>query len=262
MKSYKSILFIILFPFLIALKAQSETWKTEKHIGYKLLYTTQDKESKKEYLLYIERGIDTVRNFFGVTFKNEFEVYVHPNRNSLDAQWRKDWYMPDFKSECWMVASGVAAKLDLLSPQCWDKESCEHDYADKTKTQQIITHELVHVFHGQSYVSPDFSDVTGLDWFVEGLATYASGQMSQVRLSEISKAVAKNKIPSSLDNFWTGKLKYALSGSIVKYIDEKYGRSKLIELLKFNKQNEILGALETTESDLLNGWKKYFEKSN
>ncbi|MDP2037895.1 MAG: hypothetical protein Q8L04_10970, partial [Ignavibacteria bacterium] len=234
----------------------------EKREGYKLFYTQQDGESKKEYLLYIKRGIDSVRNFFGSEFKKEFEVYVHSSRNSLDAQWRKDWNMPEFKSECWMVASGVAAKLDMLSPQQWAKESCEHDYTDKLKTQQIITHELVHVFHGQLNVSPDFSNVTGLDWFVEGLATYASAQLDQVRITEISKAVSENKFPNSLDNFWTGKLKYGLSGSIVKYIDQKYGRRKLIELLKFNRKNEILGALETTETDLLDGWKKYFEKSN
>ena len=80
-----------------------------------------------------------------------------------------------------MVASGVASKLDMLSPLQWAKESCEHDYADKLKTQQIIAHELVHVFHGQLNVSPDFSDVTNLDWFVEGLATYASGQLDKVR---------------------------------------------------------------------------------
>lgn len=252
----------MLVPFLLGLHAQSENWNVEKREGYKLFYTQQDAESKKEYRLYIERGIDSVRNFFGGTFKKEFEVYVHPNRNSMDAQWSKDWNMPGFKSECWMVASGVAAKLDMLSPQRWAKESCEHDYADKTKTQQLITHELVHVFHGQSNVSPDFSDVTGLDWFIEGLATYASGQMNQVRLSEISKTVSENKFPNTLDNFWTGKLKYGLSGSMVLYLDQKYGRRKLIELLKFNKKNEILGALETTEADLLNGWKKYLEKSN
>ena len=262
MKIYKSILFIIIVPFLIVLKAQPETWKREKHDGYKLFYTTQDSESKREYLLYIERGIDSVRKFFGSEFKKEFEIYVHPNRKSLDEQWRKDWNMPDFKSECWMVASGVASKLDMLSPLQWAKESCEHDYADKLKTQQIIAHELVHVFHGQLNVSPDFSDVTNLDWFVEGLATYASGQLDKVRISEISETISGNKAPNSLDNFWTGKLKYGFSGSIVMYIEQKYGRRKLIELLKFNKKDEILNSLNTTEMDLLNGWKKYFVKSN
>ncbi|KAF0211399.1 MAG: hypothetical protein FD178_3436 [Ignavibacteria bacterium] len=100
MKNYKLILFIIIVPFLIVLKAQPETWKAEKHDGYKLFYTTQDSESKKEYLLYIERGIDSVRKFFGSEFKKEFEIYIHPNRKSLDEQWRKDWNMPEFKSEC------------------------------------------------------------------------------------------------------------------------------------------------------------------
>ncbi|MFZ4520792.1 MAG: hypothetical protein ACOYNC_03750 [Bacteroidales bacterium] len=50
-------------------------------------------------------------------------------------------------------------------------ESCEHVYSEKLKTQQIITHELVNVYHGQLNAGPDFSDVSGIDWFVEGLAT-------------------------------------------------------------------------------------------
>ena len=106
-----------------------------------------------------------------------------------------------------MVASGVSHRFDLISPKAWDKESCEHHYKDTTETQQLITHELVHVFHGQLNCSEDFSDVTGLDWFVEGLATYASGQCNDSRIAEIKKAIGLKEIPSSLDEFWTGKFK-------------------------------------------------------
>lgn len=67
------------------------------------------------------------------------------------------------------------------------------------KTQQLITHELVHVYHGQLNASPDFSNVEGIDWFVEGLATYASGQCDSLRISEIKKAISGNKIPNGLD---------------------------------------------------------------
>ena len=208
---------------------------------------------------FIDNGIASVQDFFDATYKKSFNVYVHPSRTSLDSQWQKDWNMPDFKSECWMVASGVGYKLDMISPDLWDKESCEHHYADTIKTQQLITHELVHVFHGQLNASKDFSDVTGIDWFVEGLATYASGQCDSARIAEVKKAIAENKIPASLDKFWTGKLKYGLSGSVVMFIDHKYGRSKLKALLPFNKNTEILAALNTTEPVLLNEWKTYFE---
>jgi len=61
----------------------------------------------------------------------------------------------------------------------------------------------VHVFHAQLSSSPDFSDTEGIDWFVEGLATYASGQLDSLRLKEIKNAIIENNAPASLDSFWT-----------------------------------------------------------
>lgn len=150
--------------------------------------------------------------------------------------------MPAFKSECWMVASGIAGKLDMISPKTWSKEACEHSYAETEKTQQLITHELVHVCHGQFNSSPDFS------WFVKGLATYASGQFDSLRLEEIKKAVVENKIPVSLNSFWTGNLRYELSGSVVLFIDKKWGRDTLKQLLVFNKKQAILSTLHIQEA--------------
>lgn len=233
-------------------------WIIEKHDGCKIYYTITDKENSKEYLKLIRNGVGSVKTFFSGMFSSEFGVFIHPDRHSLDSTWRKDWNMPAFKSECWMVASGTATRLDMISPKRWTKEACEHDYKDQIKTQALITHELVHVYHGQANASPDFSNVTGIDWFVEGLATFASGQLDWGRIAEIKKAITDNRIPAGLDKFWTGNLRYGLSGSVVMYIDKQYGRVKLKELLKFNKNSDILSALNTTEEELLRNWKKYF----
>jgi hypothetical protein len=232
-------------------------WISEKYNKYSLHYYPVDEQNIKEYIKLIDNGILSVQTFFEGSFKNNFDVYIHPNRKSLDNQWQLDWKMPDFKSECWMVASGVANRLDMISPKLWDKEACEHSYSDKIKTQRLITHELVHVYHGQFNASPDFNDVSGIDWFVEGLATYASGQCDSAIIVEIKKAVVDNKCPASLDEFWTGKLKYGLSGSLVLFIDKKYGRIKLKELLKFSKKTDLLSSLNISEPELLTEWKDY-----
>ncbi|MGH2646923.1 MAG: hypothetical protein ACRDE8_05115, partial [Ginsengibacter sp.] len=207
----------------------------------------------------VSSGILTVEKFFNAPFKKRFDVFIHPDRKSLDSTWSKDWNEPGFKSECWMVASGVAKRIDIISPKKWDTESCEHHYEEKTQTQQLITHELVHVYHGQLNASDDFSNVENIDWFVEGLATYTSGQLDSTRIKEVIKSIDDKTIPSTLDKFWTGNLKYALSGSVAMFIEKKYGRQKLIELLPFNKKNEILNALNTTEENLLAGWKTYIK---
>lgn len=256
------VLLVVIFSALSLINwiAPEAHWITEKHTGYTFLYTSADSENKTEYAQLIENGLRTIRTFFNASYNKPFDIYVHPNRHSLDSTWQTDWNMPDFKSECWMVASGVATRIDMISPKRWDHEACEHQYAQTEKTQQLITHELVHVYHGQRNTSPDFSNTEGIDWFVEGLATYASGQCDASRIAEIRKAVSDNKIPNGLDNFWSGKLKYGLSGSVVMYIDNTYGRAKLLELLPFSKKADLLAALKTTESELLDGWKKYMTK--
>jgi hypothetical protein len=254
---YSILLIMSITILLISWKTFQNNWLTEKQKGYTVFYTSSDVQNKKEYKKLAENGITSVKTFFNSSYPKEFSIYVHPNRNSLDSTWRKDWNMPEFKSECWMVASGIGTKLDMISPKLWDKESCEHIYSETKKTQQLITHELVHVYHGQLNVSPDFSNTDGIDWFIEGLATFASGQCDSIRITEVKKAINNNTIPKSLDNFWTGKIKYGLSGSVVMFIEHKYGRVKLKELLKLNKKADFFSILKTTEPELLDDWKKY-----
>lgn len=258
MKQYNKLLLILLAALLSGgWKVTDQYWTKEKHNGFSLIFTPADKNNTAGYQKLIENGIVSVSSCFKSQFKQEFDVYIQPSRHALDSTWRKDWNMPEFRSECWMVASGVASRLDMISPQLWDKESCEHKYSESAHTQQLITHELVHVFHGQLNASPDFSNTEGIDWFVEGLATYVSGQLDSAGISEVKKAINGNRIPESLDSFWTGKLRYSLSGSVVMFIDIKYGREKLTELLPLNKKSDILPALNTTEKELLESWKNY-----
>jgi len=254
------ILTVLLIPILFGWTIIKDKWIIEKQNGYYLYYTTLDEQNIVEYKAYFEAGYKTVEKFFQNSFKTNFSIYVHPSRSSLDSTWQKDWNMPDFKSQCWMVASGVSNKLDIISPKKWDSLACEHSYSDSIKTQRLITHELVHVYHGQQNKSHDFSDVTGIDWFVEGLAVYASGQCDATRISEVKNAISENRIPKTLDKFWTGNLKYALSGTVIMYLDEKYGRGKIMNLLKFNNIEEILSALNTTEFEIMNGWEKYMRE--
>ncbi len=256
---YLYIPFISLLAATIVWSSLSAKWIVEDHNNFTLFYHASNLKWKNDYVAIIEKGIKSVETFFNSRYEKKFDLYIHPNRKSIDSQWQKDWKMPDFKSECWMVASGIANKMDLLSPAIWQKEACEHSYSDKKNTGRLITHELFHVFHGQLNASPDFSEIFDADWFVEGLATYASGQCDSDRITELKKALLNNELPKSLNEFWTGKYRYGLSGSVVMYIDKFYGRDKLKELLKFNKKEDLLGFLKTNEATLLNGWKSFIQ---
>lgn len=242
--------------FLCPLPADAK-WYSEKHEGYEIFFTETDRENVSDYSAMIDKGMKSIETFFGLPFMKDFRVFVHPHRSSLDSAWQNDWNMPEFRSECWMVASGIASKLDILSPKQWDSEACEHKYDDSEKTKKLVAHELVHVYHGQRNASPDFSAVNGIDWFVEGLAVCVSGQLDSRRMAEVRTAIKESSIPDSLTGFWSGKLKYGLSGSVVNYIDTRYGRKVLVELLPLSNIGEVLSKLQISESALLADWREF-----
>lgn len=248
---------VFLFITSLSFLAQQDDWLTQQENGFVLHYHASDKEFITGYVQMMQTGRKAVQAFFDNRYRSLFEIYIHPGRASLDSTWQKDWNMPQFRSECWMVASGVASRLDLLSLQQWRSQSCEHDERNRAETQQLLTHELVHVYHGQINPGKDFSATDKLDWFVEGLAAYVSGQINQSKRRQVREAITENKIPSSLDDFWKGSIRYQLSGCLVRYIDKTWGRKKLAALLRLTTKQSLLAALHVKEAELIAGWKQF-----
>jgi len=93
-----------------------------------------------------------------------------------------------------------------------------------------------------------------LSWLIEGVATYVSGQMDEDHAGQDIEAIQKGRVPKTLSTLWSGRYRYALSGSLVRYIDQHYGRNKLIEILEMTKQDDVLKHLSTTEDQLLKDW--------
>lgn len=245
---------------LFVLSASSSDWLCKKEKDFSIYYREKDQPQIDQYDSLIKNGLRTVRKFFGTGYKSQFAVYVHPDRSSLDSTWQHDFKLAGFQSECWMVASGISDKLDMIAPQQWKTQSCEHDYSNKEETQRLITHELVHVFHAQNNKSKDFSESDNLDWFAEGLATYVSGQLTIQKLDQVKQAVKENKTPSSLNDFWKGNLRYQLSGSTILFIDKTYGRKKLMKLLPYTKKSEVIAELNTSEEKFVQAWKQFLLK--
>jgi hypothetical protein len=201
---------------------------------------------------YGEIGVGAVEKFFGARFAKPFDIDVFGDRKDLDAAVRRRWNMP--RTEKWMVAMGVADKLFLLSPRSWRSQATEHDGGDPVHVQQIVTHELTHVFHGQQCPKHEFDGMDSMAWFIEGLATYVAGQLDG-KMAAARQAIEAGKGPKNLDEVWTGQTRYAMAGSIVQYVDHKFGRPKLVELLKMTDNPSALKALGVDEKQLLDGWR-------
>ncbi len=249
-------LLFLCFTRYAGLASDTLQWKIKEGDGYRLHYTPADASGLASLVRNLAAGREKVTLFFDQPFRKSFDVYVFPDRASLDRQWEKDWKLPGFKSECWMVASGTASRLDLLSPNSWARDACEHRSSDSNAVQQIITHELTHVFHGQQNPVGGFDDMDEMAWLIEGLATYASGQLTEQKLKQVRDSIAAGRTPASLGECWTGNLRYPRAGSIVRYIDRTYGRKKLYSLLAYTQSAGVLAALGTTEGELLGAWKR------
>lgn len=259
MKRQSAIVALLLLPSLQGWLDLPENWLVAQRAGYSVHYTTSQKGNLPAYLTMFEQGKSAAEAFFTAPYSREFAIYAHPTRESLDSTWQRDCGMSGFKSECWMVASGIASKLDLIAPTAWEAVTCEHSFRDTTATQRVIAHEMVHVYHGQRNKSPDFSEVSGIDWFVEGMAVYASGQCDAPRIAAVQKAMAEGSVPTGLADFWTGNARYGLSGSVVMYLDHTLGRAALTAALEHNTLPGLLAALQMTEAEILSGWQAFME---
>ncbi len=229
--------FCITFIFLVFgfAKAGNTEWLKKETGQYNLHYTIIDKNVVSELEGYVTAGFKSISKFFNKPFKTKIDIYIFPDRSSLDKEWQIVFKDTGFRSQCWMVASGVGTRLDIVSPSIWAKENCEHDGNNKKEVQEIITHELTHVFHGQYNSKSDFEGMDNLGWL--------------------------GKLPVKLENIWSGKAKYGLAGSLVKYIDVTYGRKTVIELLAITDQAEALISLKLSEGELLTNWENYISKN-
>ena len=239
----------------ISLKNKIE-WIEKQKKKFTIIYTSHDSSTLVEMEKILNHGINQIENFFSEPFRNHFKFVLHPNRHSLDEQWRHDWNLPDFQSQCWMIGSGVAHRIDFLSPRVWQDQACEHDPKDKIEIEQLIIHELVHVFHGQHNPVPNFTGLEPIGWFLEGLAVFISGQLDSVRVSDAAKIVSQKNVPHKLVNAWKGEHRYGVCGSLIQYIDQHYGGETIFELLSCIDQEGILSILQVSEKALLESWKK------
>ena len=152
-----------------------------------------------------------------------------------------------------MVGGAENEGVVLVSPRLWTPD-CDHDPADSQHVRDLVVHELVHVFHMQHNPSSEFEGADEIGWFVEGLATYASGQFEHGHADRALEAVESGAVPERLAEAWSGPYRYGVSGSLVAYVDDRIGRAGLAELLGATTQAEILDRLGMTEPELLAAW--------
>lgn len=217
-----------------------------------VLVAAVDDPARNEIEADLVSARETIEGFFGLPFAGPVTVTLAANRKEFDAVFPAEWGMGE--TQCWMVGTAVADWFALLTPAAWADQACEHDAGDAGHVQELVTHELVHAFHGQHNPTRDFTGMDDIGWFVEGLAVYVAGQLDDPRRAGAADAIANGAAPAELEAAWSGKYRYGVSGSLVAYIDQTFGRETLVNLLGATTEAEILGRLGTSEDALLADW--------
>src|SRR5262245_26213384 len=251
--SMRSLSLAFLLGACAAPSVQIETSTSSVTECYRLVSQPADDDVATQLSPLVREAVASIERWFGAPFARPFTITILPDRAAFDAALPPEWGME--KSECWMVASGTADGVRLLSLRAWKDEACDHDAADEIHVRNLLAHELVHVYHGQHNPSPDFVDVTGIDWFVEGLAAYASGQLASGELAPAREALERAAGPVALATAWSGKYRYGVCGSLVEFVDHELGRARLVELLGATSGEELLGGIGLDEHTLLERWR-------
>lgn len=211
-------------------------------------------EQARAFTRYAVNAEKLVTKFFGKGFSRPVTLVLCKDRAAFDAQLKQQWGME--KTERWMVGAAGASKAFFLSPDAWAKEADDHNPNDAVEIERLVAHELTHSFHAQNNPSKDLDGMDDMAWFAEGLATYVSGQLDAARPKGPPKPTDP-AFPTSLKTIWKGRAKYGLAGSLVKYVDGKWGRPVLAKLLKDTSNEAALKVLGVNEGELFEGWKAW-----
>ena len=103
-------LFVLLISGSIASTTNEDSTRWNKIVKeqYTLYYTDIDRDKIEGLDKNLQSGLKYSGDFFQHSFSTKFDVHIFPDRALLDKQWQKEWGDPTFKSQCWMIASGVA----------------------------------------------------------------------------------------------------------------------------------------------------------
>lgn len=157
-------------------------------------------------------------DFFQINWKfNRPHLILVPDRKTINS-------LKEQKTEDWIVGWVGNGNVYLLDDKNFETES-NHKYSDE-EYFALIKHELAHCF---SNIVSNFSRKPV--WLLEGISIYLSGQ---------NKLKAKPKRFEGFIDFFDkgGKGVYSESGFAVMFLVEKYGREKLLNLLKESKKFE------------------------
>jgi hypothetical protein len=233
-------------------------WDTMQQAGISVEFEPADSSWASTLLADAQLGRTQANAFFNADTLHNFVVRVYPSRSVMEPEWRLVFNAPNMQFQCWMIANANAERVLTLSPRVWGSQACGHSSVDAQYVRRIMTHEIVHVLHRRLNTDPALRNLAGSSWLVEGLAVLASGQFD-ASMAAFARQGLQAAPPTLLSGLLDTNYGYAFAGSIVDYIDRRYGRGIVVSLLRAADSNAIFAILQTTPAALLSDWRANVE---
>jgi hypothetical protein len=207
-----------------------------------------------ELMISAQEALERLADDTGAVLDRPAQLYIYAN--SLDLQGAmihpQEWTGGVAYTRHGIIAIGIAP-----TNISWGKRA--------------ISHELAHLVVHQMTLNPYNTLPTWLD---EGLAMYAEGEIEGAFIGYLERAIDNDSLISvtSISSPFSARsdmasLGYAQSASLVRYLIERYGQPKMLELLNTFKESsgydEALEAVYGFDMDGLDSlWREYIIPSD
>ncbi len=160
----------------------------------------------------LENYLDSCRRALGRWFGISVEM-----PRVFFVQSRKDYdKLVGYKTHSWQVGNAGEGAIYILDPKIYTKES---DHKDIKRFWLVLKHEYAHLYYRA------ITNNSKPKWLNEGLACYLAGQKK-------NKPAKEHLV--NLNYFFSGggQWVYGVGYFWVKYLIGKYGKTKLMKLIK------------------------------
>jgi hypothetical protein len=211
----------------------------------KMIFKIEEKKDKILEEMY-KKAMKELNEFYELNWEyNLPNVIILESREELNNFWGE-------KTEDWLVAFAEKQTTFILSRENYEKES-SHKYSYE-EYFSILKHELGHLFFGHLSNKKDYPY-----WLNEGTQLFIANQLKS------KKAI--NQFSNFINHYnkWE-KSVYQESGFAVEFLVTKFGKSKLINLIKglsqieseeeFNRLFKKIYGFELTYDEINKRYKK------
>ncbi|HPA25902.1 MAG TPA: hypothetical protein PLK76_04050 [bacterium] len=176
-----------------------------------------------------KKSMNELDSFFELDWKhNRPNLVLIPDRETINN-------LKGSETEEWLVGWVNGNMVYILSDKNYETES-NHKYSDE-EYFALLKHELAHCF---SNIYSDFCKKP--IWLLEGISIFLSGQ---IKLK--TKPIKFSKFLEFYEN--GGKEVYSEAGFVVEFLVKKYGKEKLLQLLKkakeYNSKKDFAGLFKS-----------------